>query len=83
MLKVEVSKDFGSGITENSAKGEIPSHWTPYVEVDNCSSFIKKAVKLGGKVVKQPKDFPWGIVSTVLDPTGAALSLWQARSRRK
>lgn len=83
MLKVEVRKDFGTGIAENPARGKFPSHWTPYVEVHNCSSFTKKAAKLGGKIAQQPKDFPWGIVSTILDPTGAALSLWQAKSGKK
>ncbi len=83
MLKVEARKDFGTGITDNPAKKGFPSHWTPYVVVDNCSSFTKKAAKLGGKVAQQPKDFPWGIVSTILDPTGAAFSLWQAKLGKK
>lgn len=83
MLKVEVRKDFGSGITTNLAKGKFPSHWTPYVAVKNVAAMSKKAEKLGAKVVEKPKEYPWGIVSTILDPTGAALSLWQAKPKKK
>lgn len=83
MLKVEVRKDFGSGITTNLAKGKFPSHWTPYVSVKDVAATSKKAEKLGARIVQEPEEYPWGIVSTILDPTGAALSLWQAKLKKK
>lgn len=79
MLKIKVPKDFGSGITANPAKGKFPSHWTPYISVKNVAIVSKKAEKLGAKIAQKPKEYPWGIVSTILDPTGAAISLWQPK----
>ncbi len=75
-------KEFGAGMLENPAKGHFPSHWTPFVHVEDVAATSIKAEKLGGKLVQQPMETPWGIVSTILDPSGAALSLWQPKPQK-
>ena len=57
----------------------VPSHWTPYVRVDDVDATVQRVVRLGGKVIIQP--FPVeGVarVALILDPGGAHLGLWQA-----
>lgn len=59
---------------------DTPSFWSNYVTVDNVDDMTKKAEELGAKVVMQPMDvLDSGRMSTFQDPTGAHLSLWQAK----
>lgn len=51
--------------------------WLPYVEVDDVDAATRKAVKLGGVVVKAKTRGPAGEFSVVRDPGGSALALWQ------
>ncbi len=83
MVKVNVAKEFGAGIKANPGRGHVPSHWAPFVGVEDVKTATKKAVKLGAKVIHDAQQTPWGIVSTVLDPTGAPLNLWQAKPEKK
>jgi predicted enzyme related to lactoylglutathione lyase len=74
MIKATASKDIGAGIKPN---GDMPSHWAPFVSVADVKAATKKAGQLGAKIVHDVHETPNGIVSTVLDPTGATLNLWQ------
>ncbi|MBI5406009.1 VOC family protein [Candidatus Kaiserbacteria bacterium] len=76
MIKVGAAKELGAGIKENPGKGHIPSHWTPYVSVEDVKTATAKASKLGAKVLHDTHETPNGIVSVVLDPTGSPLALW-------
>jgi predicted enzyme related to lactoylglutathione lyase len=59
---------------------EIPSFWMSYVTVDNVDEATAKAEKLGAKVTMQPMDvLDSGRMSTIEDPTGAHLALWQPK----
>lgn len=56
--------------------GGAPSHWVPYVAVDDVDASAKRVEELGGKVCVPPTDIPnVGRFSVVNDPTGATLSL--------
>ncbi len=58
----------------------IPPHWNSYVAVANVDEATKKATSLGAKVLAQPFDvMDAGRMSVIEDPSGAALSLWQAK----
>lgn len=58
----------------------IPPHWANYITVDDVHSFIDKVKELGGTVVAEPFDvFGAGIMMSIQDPTGATVSLWQAK----
>jgi predicted enzyme related to lactoylglutathione lyase len=56
--------------------GDAPSHWMPYVAVDDVDASSKRAEELGGKVCVPPSDIPnVGRFSVITDPTGATISL--------
>jgi predicted enzyme related to lactoylglutathione lyase len=56
----------------------VPSHWTPYVAVDNSEEAASEAVSLGAKVIVKPFEVT-GIarVCLIQDPVGALIGLWQ------
>jgi predicted enzyme related to lactoylglutathione lyase len=68
----------GGGMMQHPIPG-APSSWLPYVLVDDVNAANKKVVSLGGKVMKDTQEVPnMGWFSIILDPTGAALGLWQS-----
>ncbi len=57
----------------------VPPHWNLYVAVESADATATRAEQLGGKVLAPPFDvFDAGRMAVLQDPTGAALSLWQA-----
>lgn len=59
----------------------IPPHWGNYVSVDNVDTATKKAKDCGGKVIAEPMDvMESGRMAVLQDPTGAVVSLWQAKA---
>lgn len=49
------------------------------VDVDDVKAATAKAVSLGATVMKEVTEVPgMGWFTIILDPTGAALGLWQA-----
>jgi len=58
----------------------IPSHWMPYVTVEDAAATAAKAKQLGGTVIKDAFDvFDIGSMAVLKDPTGAAFSVWQPK----
>jgi predicted enzyme related to lactoylglutathione lyase len=56
--------------------GNVPSHWIPYVSVDDVDATAKRVEELGGKIAMPPTDIPHvGRFSMVQDPTGAMISI--------
>ncbi len=56
--------------------GDAPSHWMPYVAVDDVDASVKRVEELGGKVCVPPTDIPnVGRFSVINDPTGGTLSI--------
>jgi predicted enzyme related to lactoylglutathione lyase len=56
--------------------GDMPSHWTGYVAVDDVDALAKRVVELGGKVCVPPTDIPnTGRFCVVNDPSGGTISL--------
>ncbi|MDQ3817242.1 MAG: VOC family protein [Acidobacteriota bacterium] len=56
--------------------GDTPSHWTPYVAVDDVDAKAKQVTELGGKVRVPPTEVPnVGRFCMITDPTGATISL--------
>jgi predicted enzyme related to lactoylglutathione lyase len=51
--------------------------WIPFVQVQDVDTATKKAVKLGGRVIREKAKGPAGEFSVVRDPGGAAIGLWQ------
>jgi uncharacterized protein len=58
----------------------LPSYWNNYISVEHCDEMTKKAESLGAKITMQPMDvLDSGRMSTIQDPTGAYISLWQPK----
>ena len=57
---------------------QVPSHWMPYVTVDDVDSLVEKTKALGGETVHGPQDIPnVGRFLIVKDPTGAVVGFIQ------
>lgn len=58
----------------------VPPHWKLHVAVESADATAARAKELGGTVLMAPADVvELGRVTTVKDPTGAAIRAWQAR----
>lgn len=69
----------GIGQMSDEMKSQgMPSFWSVYCKVDDVDAATKKAVAAGGTVMMEPIPvLESGRMSIVVDPGGAALSLWQ------
>lgn len=78
------SKETGGGI-QKKVMPKAPTAWLNYVQVADVGATLAKAKKLGGKVVLAWTSIgEMGAIGVFLDPTGAALGVWeQARKQPK
>ncbi|MFX0575193.1 VOC family protein [Nocardia nepalensis] len=53
----------------------VPAGWTVYFGADDVDTAAAKVVELGGAVLSQPEDTPYGRMAQVADPTGARFSI--------
>jgi predicted enzyme related to lactoylglutathione lyase len=61
-------------------RAAVPPHWNLYVAVDDADASAKRAGELGGKIVAPPFDvMTFGRMAVIMDPTGAAFCIWQAK----
>ena len=68
----------GGGLMQHPVPN-APSAWLMYVNVDDVKAATAKATSLGATVMKDVTEVPgMGSFTIILDPTGAALGLWQA-----
>lgn len=56
----------------------VPSHWTPYIHVDDVDDAVHRAESIGGRVMVRPFVVS-GIarIALILDPVGAHVGLWE------
>ncbi len=76
-------KPVAAGFALNAAmrKQGVPPHWASYVAVADADATAKRVRELGGRVLADPFDvMTYGRTAVLQDPTGAILSLWQAKS---
>jgi uncharacterized protein len=52
-----------------------PAHWSIYWEVEDADACVTKVKALGGSVVLDPRDTPFGRLATVQDTAGAEFKL--------
>lgn len=62
--------------------GDTAAGWIPYAQVKDVDAAAKKALALGGAVVKPRTRGPAGDFVIIHDPGGAALALWQKAGSR-
>jgi uncharacterized protein len=78
---IEVGEGTGGGILKHPMPGN-PSVWIPYVDVADVKASTEKARSLGGTVIVEVTAIPqMGSFSVVLDPTGAAVGIWQSEAK--
>ena len=76
---INVGTGTGGGMMKHPVPG-MPSSWLAYVDVDDLRAATEKARSLGATIVRDVTEVPGaGAFSILLDPTGAALGLWQAK----
>jgi|SRR5688572_22393853 predicted enzyme related to lactoylglutathione lyase len=56
----------------------VPSHWTPYIRVDDMDDIVRHVASLGGRVIVPPFVVS-GIarIALILDSVGAHVGLWE------
>jgi hypothetical protein len=62
-----ISRDGGAGT----------AHWMPYVQVDDLDAATERAQTLGATVLQARTAGPAGHFTTIADPTGATIALWE------
>jgi predicted enzyme related to lactoylglutathione lyase len=56
---------------------DAPAQWYVYFETEDADATAALAVELGGSVVDEPVDTPYGRLATLADPTGTRFKLLQ------
>ena len=75
---IQVGEGTGGGMFANA---QLPSQWVAYVGVDDIRASTARAAELGAQLmmdVTEVGDFGW--MSMFVDPTGATLAMWQAKT---
>ncbi|HZV54994.1 MAG TPA: VOC family protein [Rhodocyclaceae bacterium] len=77
---INVGGGTGGGMFTNPDPN-VPSNWLAYVAVDDVHAMTAKARELGATVCVDVMEVgTYGWMSVFVDPTGATLALWQAKS---
>lgn len=76
---IRVGEGTGGGLMKQPVPG-APSMWLAYVQVDDLKAATRKAKSLGATVMKEEVEVMGaGKFSIIVDPTGAALGLWEPK----
>jgi predicted enzyme related to lactoylglutathione lyase len=76
-----MAKRDGHVVAALFSSSEPPPHWNCYVTVASVDDAAARAAELGANVVAEPFDvMDAGRMATIVDPTGAALCLWEPRN---
>jgi predicted enzyme related to lactoylglutathione lyase len=77
-LLLRDGKDF-AGVTKSKAPPSVPSHWLPYLAVEEVDPFAAKATELGARLLNAPMDIPdVGRFAVISDPQGAVFALYRS-----
>jgi uncharacterized protein len=69
----------GSGIEVGVVEHTNCGVWLPYVEVADIYETTERVRRLGGSVMLAPREGPVGWRSTIVEPAGAEIGLWQPK----
>jgi len=76
---IKVGEGTAGGIMKHPVPG-APSAWLAYVAVDDIKAATAKAKALGARIMTDVTEvMGMGWLSILIDPTGAALGLWQPK----
>lgn len=73
-------REVAGGMQITPEWGEVPPHWNTYVAVDDVDKTITHAQELGGQCCFGPENaHDIGRMAGIVDPQGAAISVWTER----
>ncbi|NLT56480.1 MAG: VOC family protein [Actinomycetales bacterium] len=61
----------------------VPSHWSVYLAVEDVDRTLARAVQLGGSVLREAEDTPYGRLAQLADSTGAAFRIVDPDARTR
>ena len=63
---------------------KMPSHWMPYVGVDDVRAAVRRARSAGAKIVADTTEVSgYGALAIITDPTGATFGVWEQERPEK
>lgn len=65
----------GVGALPDEVPEEVPANWGTYFAVDDADAAVQKVRDLGGQVLQEPFDTPFGRMARVTDDQGAVFSI--------
>jgi predicted enzyme related to lactoylglutathione lyase len=77
MIEVDGNTVGGIGAMPAEIPAGVPPHWRAYFSVENADAAAEQVASLGGKVLSQPQDMPYGRHADIADPNGAMLAILQ------
>lgn len=75
VLKVDGEPRGGLGAIPPGVPADMPSYWGTYFSVADADASAAKAVELGGTVLREAADSPYGRQVTLADDQGAAFTI--------
>ena len=75
-LSLATGNGIEGGVVECRARRPL---WLPYVEVGDIFAVTERARGLGATVTVEPREGPAGWRSSIAEPAGAEVALWQPR----
>ena len=69
-----------AGIFDASGAPDASPGWSVYIWVDDADATAAQVTELGGSVLEQPVDTPYGRLATAADPNGAVIKLMAANA---
>jgi predicted enzyme related to lactoylglutathione lyase len=65
----------GIGTIAADAPAGLTSHWMTYFAVADADQVVARALDIGGRVLSQPTDTPFGRMAVIAGPSGEVMSL--------
>jgi uncharacterized protein len=80
---LDVGKGTGGGMMKKPMP-QAPTAWTPYVAVADVQKTLDKARTAGAQVVVERQEIAGGMgaFGVFIDPTGAALGVWEMAAKK-
>ncbi len=75
MFKVGSRLNAGTWDISGHLPDEVPAHWLTWFRVDSAQDTAGRATKLGGSVMKEPGESPFGISAILSDPAGSVFAI--------
>lgn len=67
-----------SGICHaKGANAGLPPQWLVYLVIEDLATSMAECIRLGGKIITEPKSFESGNCAVIQDPAGAVCALYQ------